>query len=180
MGAGTLAPGGGVHGSGLGAGVSGPMATGSRLTAPAGRLTGLGRGLTGTGSRGGGHGASFHSVKKSIKAREPIEQINKGSGWGVKYNEKPGSMAGLRLGQLIGLQEKPEKQRASKPSAENKSNEPIHAQASTGWAALRLSAKRSMIDRYLIRSAVPSGSRVTCKLSEPLPHRPTISQPSPI
>ena len=108
------------------------MATGPRLRAQGsgpqrGGLAGLGLGLTGTGSRGGDHGASFDLVKKPIKARGPIEPIDKGSGWGVKYNKKPGSVAGLGLGQSGGLQEKPEKQRASKPHAENKSNKPVHA-----------------------------------------------------
>ena len=126
------------------------MATGHRSTAQGsgpqrGGLTGLGLGTTGTGSRGGDHGASFDLVKKPIKARDTIEPIDKGSGWGVKYNKKPGSVAGPGLGQSGGLQEKPEKQRASKPHAENKSNKPVHVQASTGWAALRLSANRSMI-----------------------------------
>lgn len=93
------------------------MATGPRLRAQGsgpqrGGLAGLGLGTTGTGSRGGDHGAGFDLVKKPIKARGPIEPINKGSGWGVKYNKKPSSMAGLRLGQSEGLQEKPEKQGA--------------------------------------------------------------------
>lgn len=64
---------------------------------------GLGLGLTGTGSRGGAHGASFDLVKKPIRARDPIEPIDKGSGWGVKYNKKPGSVAGPRLGQSGGF-----------------------------------------------------------------------------
>ena len=108
------------------------MAQGHRSTAQGSGpqrngLAGLGLGTTGTESRGGDHGASFDLVKKPIKARGTIEPIDKGSGWGVKYNKKPGSMAGLRLGQLDGLQEKPEKQRASKPNAKNKSNKPVHA-----------------------------------------------------